>query len=252
MTKHSYGPSFWFDTMWCLKRYDLAQKYPGVDTGGVGTHIGSLFHQFAAKYHANKDVPLDFTPTNDEIIKANLFTGAYHKVIPFDGWGTVVACEERLVHPTREKFEGSPDLVVDINPEKANELVTAFNEPIFPGRYLIDYKTMMWYNRDTVRKYINGPQFKWYQVLWNDCHPNDEPVNGMIMVLVHGIKDPKVQITVIPAIDENERQLIYNSHASGMKLLEMYDNGLRMVNARACEDPYPCPWKKNGICKGEL
>lgn len=253
MAKHpSYGPSYWFDIMWCLKRHDLAQQHPDVDTGGSGTHIGSMFHQFAAKYHADKDQSIDFVPTHDEQTKANTFIRFYTQNVTPDQWGKVVACEERLIHPTREKMEGTPDLVVDIDEAKANELAAKFNEPFFPGRYIIDYKTMMWFNRDSVRKYIEGPQFKWYQVLWNDIHKDEEPIAGVIMILVHGVSAPKLQITLIPSIDNNDRNFIINSHESGLKLLDMYNGGLRLVNARACSDPWPCPWKKNGKCTGEL
>lgn len=252
MSKQSYGPSFWFDTMWCLKRYDLAQLHPNISTGGAGTHIGSLFHKFAAKYHGNKETEIDFAPTSDELNKSGTMINAYIAQVKPDTWGKVVACEDRLKHPTRDKFEGTPDLVVDIDDEKAFELATRWGEPFFGGRYIIDYKTMMWYNRDSVRKYVDGPQFKWYQVLWNDVYADQEPVAGVIMILLHGLKEPKLEIKLIPAVDEVDKETIYNSHTSGMKLLEMYESGLRMVNARACSDPWPCPWKKNGVCDGKL
>ncbi len=72
MKTSSFGPSFWFDTMWCLKRYDLAQQNPEVDLSGSGTHIGSIFHQFAAKYHGNRDIELDFLPNKDSGDKASV------------------------------------------------------------------------------------------------------------------------------------------------------------------------------------
>lgn len=160
------------------------------DGDPVATSVGSAFHKILEHYYRRTLHEVAFDANNPSVAEALRLFAEYRKYHPVEEFGPVVGAEIEFSLPTDlaqsllgvSAFTGRIDLVVDILPEKLEELNDFEKRALGiskPGLYAIDHKTMKQKYRDSAMRFLNDFQFWAYPLCWNALYP-ERPIQGMI------------------------------------------------------------------------
>jgi len=143
-----------------------------------------VFHALAEVYHGSKvssvAVEVDDLQRSDELAEAYRLLNAYTKRFTPEAFGHVVSVEEQAEteingYGVTARF----DMVVDMDEQTAGKWRERGLD-VYPGRYIVDHKTMDRKKANMESFFKLSPQFMAYPMIYNAVHQGEPQCLGMI------------------------------------------------------------------------